>query len=100
MAPSDALTAIAAYVQQLPGLNPGQRQSLATKLDNAAAAAARGNLTAATNEMNAFLNELQAYVNTGKVSETYATQLQDDIRAVKGALGSYNRLLDFWPLGL
>jgi hypothetical protein len=100
MAPSDALTAIAAYVQQLPGLNPGQRQSLATKLDNAAAAAGRGNLTAATNEMNAFLNELQAYVNTGKVSETYATQLQDDIRAVKGALGSYNRLLDFWPLGL
>ena len=100
LTPAAALTAIAAYVRGLPGLNAGQRNSLIAKLDAASASAGRGDAKTATNQLNAFLNELAADARTGKVSATDAANLEDDIRAVKGALGNYNPFLDFWPLGL
>ena len=93
-----ALSSIAAYVQTLPGLNAGQKNSLIAKLNAASAAATRGDATAAHNELNAFLNELQADVNAGNVSAASAATLRAAVHAVEAALGTYNRLLDWWPL--
>ncbi len=93
-----ALTSIASFVQNLPGLNPGQKNSLIAKLNAASDAAARGNTTAAHNQLNAFLNELQADVNTGRVSSVDAGALRSAVHAIQGALGTYNRFLEWWPL--
>ncbi|HEV2140243.1 MAG TPA: PKD domain-containing protein, partial [Candidatus Dormibacteraeota bacterium] len=93
-----ALSSIEAYVQSLPGLNAGQRNSLMVKLQNAGAAAGRGDDTAASNELNAFLNELQADVNTGKVTQTAAGILRTSVHTVQGSLGTFNRLVEWWPL--
>ena len=93
-----ALSSIEAYVQSLPGLNAGQKNSLTVKLRNAAAAAGRGDNNAASNELNAFLNELQADVNTGKVSSVAAGTLRTAVHAVQGSLGTFNRLVEWWPL--
>jgi len=93
-----ALTAMTAYVNGLPGLNAGQKNSLTTKLKNAAASAASGNNQAADNQLNAFLNELQADVNAGKVSTASAATLRLAVHAVQSALGTFNRLLDWWPV--
>ena len=98
---SDALGAIGDYVKNnLPGLSAGQKNSLIAKLNAAAASAGRGDSNTATNQLNAFLNELAADEKTGKVSSAEADNLRDDIRAVKAALGGYNRFLDLWPLGI
>jgi PKD domain-containing protein/Big-like domain-containing protein len=94
----DALNAIEAYVQKLPGLNAGEKNSLLAKLHNAAAATARGDNNAASNELNALLNELHAYVNTGKVSPAAAGLLRTAVHAVQGSLGTFNRLVEWWPL--
>jgi hypothetical protein len=93
-----ALSSIEAYVQSLPGLNDGQKNSLIVKLHNAGAAAARGDNNAASNELNAFLNELQAYVNTGKVSQAAAGTLRTAVHSVQGSVGTFNRLVEWWPL--
>jgi len=93
-----ALGSIEAYVQSLPGLNAGQKNSLIVKLQNAGAAAARGDNNAASNELNAFLNELQADVNAGEVSPAAAGKLRTAVHAVQGSLGTFNRLVEWWPL--
>jgi PKD repeat protein len=93
-----ALSSIGAYVQSLPGLNAGEKNSLTVKLHNAAAATARGDNNAASNELNAFLNELQADVNTGKVSPAAAGLLRTAVHGVQGGLGTFNRLVEWWPL--
>jgi hypothetical protein len=93
-----SLGSIEAYVQSLPGLNAGQKNSLIVKLHNAAAAAARGDNNAASNELNAFLNELQADVNTGKVLPPAAGTLRTAVHSVQGSLGTFNRLVEWWPL--
>jgi PKD domain/Bacterial Ig domain len=97
--PQQALTAISAYVQGLKGLNGGQRNSLIVKLNAAGDSIARGNTTAANNQCNAFLNELQADVSTGKISAADGATLRGAIHAVQAALGTYNRFLEWWPLG-
>jgi PKD repeat protein len=94
-----ALSAISASVQNLQGLNNGQKNSLIAKLNAASDSAARGNTTAANNQCNAFLNELQAYVSTHKISAADAATLRIEIHAVQAALGTYNRFLEWWPLG-
>lgn len=94
----EALASIEAYVQSLSGLNGGQKNSLSMKLSNAADAAARGDNNAASNELNAFLNELQAYVNSGKVLPAQATTLRTAVNTVRGSLGTFNRLVEWWPL--
>ena len=96
---AQALNAIAAFVQNLPSLNAGQKNSLTAKLNAAAASASRGDTKACNNQLNAFLNELQAYVNTGKISAGDAATLRGAVHAVKGSIGTYNRFLEWWPLG-
>ena len=93
-----AMGSITAYVQALPGLNGGQKNSLVAKLNAATGSATRGDATAAHNQLNALLNELQADVKTGKVSAASAATLSGAVHAVEAALGTYNRLLDWWPL--
>ena len=93
-----ALASIEAYVQGLPGLSAGQKNSLLAKLSAASDSIDRGNNNAANNQLNAFLNELSADVNTGKVLPANATTLRDAVHAVQGALGTFNRFLEWWPL--
>ena len=97
--PQQALASISAYVPGLKSLNGGQRNSLIVKLNAAGDSIARGNTTAANNQCNAFLNELQADVSTGKVSAADGGTLRGAIHAVQAALGTYNRFLEWWPLG-
>ena len=96
--PQQAVAAIAARIQQLSSLNSGQKNSLIAKLNAASDAIGRGDTTAAQNQLNAFLNELQADVNAGKVSSAEAVNLRAAVHAVQAALGTYNRLLQWWPL--
>ena len=88
-----ALAAMAAQVQKLPNLTPGERNSLAVKLNAASASISRGDTIAADNQLNAFLHELSADVNTGKVSESDATLLRSAIRAIRNSLGTLSRFL-------
>lgn len=94
-----ALSTIAGAVNGLASLNAGQKNSLVAKLKAASASAARGDNRACNNQLNAFLNELQAYVNTGKISAADAATLRGAVHAVKGSIGTYNRFLEWWPLG-
>jgi hypothetical protein len=93
-----ALSAIAQAVQGLNGLNAGQKNSLIAKLNAASDSTARGDYKTADNQLNAFLNELQADVSSGKVTSGQATVLRDAVHAVQGALGTFNRFLEWWPL--
>jgi hypothetical protein len=96
--PQAALGSIAGYVPGISTLNAGQKNSLIAKLNAATAAVARGDTTAANNQLSAFLNELQADVNTGKVSPAAASVLRSAMDAVQAALGTYNRFLEWWPV--
>ena len=93
-----ALSKIEAAVQNLSGLNAGEKNSLQVKLNAASAAAGRGDTKAAHNQLNAFLNELHADLNTGKVSQGDYGVLAAEVNAVQGSLGTYNRFLEWWPL--
>ena len=97
--PQQALTSIAGYVQGIKTLNAGQKNSLIAKLNAASAAVTRGDTTAANNQLNAFLNELQAYLNAGLISSGDMTTLRSAVHDVLAALGTYNRFLQWWPLG-
>jgi len=97
--PQQALTSIGGYIQNLNGLNGGQKNSLIAKLNAAADSMTRGNTTAANNQLNAFLNELQADLNSGRVSAGDVTTLRNAVHTVQAAVGTYNRFLQFWPLG-
>jgi hypothetical protein len=93
-----ALTTIESYVNGITTLNKGQKNSLIAKLDAASAAAAHGNNIAAHNQMSAFLNEVRADVKIGKISSAQQSTLTAAIHAVEAALGTYNRMLQWWPL--
>jgi hypothetical protein len=93
------LNTISAYVQGIKTLNAGQKNSLIAKLNAAGASAARGDTNAGNNQLNAFLNELQADLTTGKISTGDAATLRGEVHAVQAALGTYNRFLEWWPLG-
>ena len=97
--PQQALTSIAGYIQSRTGLNGGQKNSLIAKLNAAGDSMTRGNTTAANNQMNAFLNELQTDLNSGRISAGDMTILRNAVHAVQAALGTYNRFLEWWPLG-
>jgi PKD domain len=98
--PQQALTSIEAYVRGIKTLNKGQLNSLLAKLDAASAAAARGDNNASHNQMSAFLNEVRADAKTGKVTGGEQANLTSAIHAVEAALGTYNRMLQWWPLEL
>ncbi len=93
-----ALKSIEGLVQGLPGLNAGQKNSLSVKLENAAAAAARGDNNAASNELVAFLNELQAYVDSGKLTPAQAEPLRLAVNAVRESLGTFDPITESLPL--
>jgi PKD domain len=95
-----ALTSIKSYVQGISTLNKGQMNSLTAKLDAATASAARGDNTASHNQLSAFLNEVRADVNSGKISPDQAAALTGAVHAVEAAVGTYNKLFQWWPLGL
>jgi hypothetical protein len=94
-----ALSSISAGVQKITSLNDGQKNSLMAKLNAASASMTRGDTKAANNQLNALLNELQAYLNTGKISSGDAANLRNSVHAVQAAMGTYNRFLEWWPLG-
>jgi PKD repeat protein len=96
--PQQALTTIEAYVRSITTLTTAQKNSLIVKLEAASAAATRGDNNASHNQMSAFLNEVQADVKTGKISTTQQAILTGAIHAVEAALGTYNRMLQWWPL--
>jgi PKD domain-containing protein/Big-like domain-containing protein len=96
--PQQALTSIQSYVNSISTLNKGQKYSLIAKLDAASASAARGNNLTAHNQMSAFLNEVRADAKTGKISGAQQTTLTAAIHAVEAAIGTYNRMLQWWPL--
>jgi len=100
MTPQQAVGKLTTYVQGLSSLNKGQMNSLLAKLNAASDALARGDTTAANNQLNAFLNEVQAYVNAGKISPTTAATLRATVHAVQGALGTRNRFIEWLPLAL
>jgi hypothetical protein len=100
LSPADALGTLAKYVRGQSWLNAGQRNSLAAKLDAAAASAARGDDRTANNQLDAFLNEVRADENSGKLTSAQAATLTNAVHTIKGALGTYNRFLEWWPLGL
>jgi chitodextrinase len=94
-----ALTSISGAVQGITSLNAGQKNSLIAKLNAASASATRGDTTATNNQLNAFLNEVQADLNAGRISVTDAGTLRAAVHDVQAALGTYNRFLQWWPLG-
>lgn len=96
--PQQALTTLETTVNGIATLNKGEKNSLIAKLEAASAAAARGNNTASHNQMSAFLNELRADANTGKITAGQVSSLTDAIHAIEAALGTYNRILQWWPL--
>lgn len=93
-----SLDSMIAYVNGLTTLNNGQKQSLIAKLNAASDAVARGDNKAAGNQLNAFINELEADLKTGKISASAYNTLRADAHALQGALGTYNRFLEWWPL--
>jgi hypothetical protein len=96
--PQQALTSIESYVRGIKTLNKGQINSLIAKLEAASASAARGDNTASHNQMSAFLNEVRADLKTGNITTAEQTTLTAAIHAVEAALGTYNRMLQWWPL--
>jgi PKD repeat protein len=93
--PQQALSSISGAVQKLSSLNDGQRNSLTAKVN----ALNRGDTKTANNQLNALLNELQALVNSGRLSSGDVAALRNSIHAVQAAIGTYNRFLEWWPLG-
>jgi hypothetical protein len=99
LTPQQALDSISGTVQKISSLNDGQKNSLIVKLNAANASMTRGDTKAANNQLNAFLNELQADVNIGRLSGGDAATLRNSVHAVQAAIGTYNRFLQWWPLG-
>jgi hypothetical protein len=96
--PQQALTTLESTINGISTLTKGQKNSLIAKLEAASAAAARGDNTASHNQMSAVLNEVRAYVKTGNITASQQTALTDAIHAIEAALGTYNRILQWWPL--
>jgi len=97
--PQAALTSISGAIQKLSALNDGQRNSLNAKVNAATASLNRGDTKTANNQLNALLNELQALVNSGRLSNGDVAALRNSVHAVQAAIGTYNRFLEWWPLG-
>ncbi|SRR5712692_428246 len=96
--PQDVLAAMDAYIGKLSGLNAGQKNSLIVKLDAASDSITRGDTRTANNQLNAFLNELIADQRSNRISSDAFNTLVADMHLVQGAVGTYNRFLEWWPL--
>ena len=94
----DALAKMVKSVLAIKSLNGGEQNSLVAKLNAASDAIARGDKQAAHNQLNAFLNELAADLKTNKVSTGDYNALRADAHLIMGAIGTYNRFVEWWPL--
>jgi len=74
-------------VQDLPGLNAGQKHSLITKLQAAQAAQARSDLGATCNDLAAFVHGVNALQQSGRLDQTTADGLVSQVQAVEASLG-------------
>ncbi len=77
------LAGLIARVGALP-LNRGQINSLLSKLDAASRSLARGNETAARNQIQAFVNEVEAMARSGRIDSGVAAELIAWARALGG----------------
>ena len=73
-AAASSLAGLIARVAALP-LNRGQINSLLSKLEAASRSLARGNETAARNQIQAFVNEVEAMARSGRMDSTLAAEL-------------------------
>lgn len=96
--PQQALSSMIAFVQGLSSLNKGQQNSLIVKLQHASDSYGSGDHKTAHNQLNAFINELDADLKSGKISASAYNSLRADAHAIQGALGTYNRFVEWWPL--
>jgi predicted outer membrane repeat protein len=67
-------------------LNSGQQNSLTSKLQAAQQSLARGNDTAAGNQLNAFVNQVNALVNSQRLGQLSADDLVSDVDALLNVL--------------
>lgn len=79
---------IAALISQVAALNlhAGQENSLTAKLRAAQQSMARGNLTAASNQLSAFINEVRALKLSGQLSASSADALIVQAQAIINVL--------------
>src|SRR5207249_5284029 len=84
--PADAMAIVNNQVQGLTRLNSGQRNALSASLTNAIASMARGNTTAAKNQLKAFINKLKAHAKSGQLTQAQADLLISETIAIIGAL--------------
>jgi PKD repeat protein len=82
--PSAAALALAQIVNALPGVNSGEKNSLMSKLTNAANA---NQTQAACGMHNAFVNQVRAFERSGRLSPQTATALVDASSSIQRALG-------------
>lgn len=66
-------------------LSSGNANALTSRLDAAIASFARGNATAAVNQLEAFLSQLDALVSTGRMSTTDADALRAIVNRIIAA---------------
>jgi DNA/RNA endonuclease G (NUC1)/PKD repeat protein len=86
LSPSQSLNALQ---QQVNGvLNGGAANSLNSKLSAAGASLARGNTTAAANQINAFINEVQAAVQSGRLTQAQGDALIAYARRILASIGA------------
>jgi hypothetical protein len=82
---SQQLTNLCVIVNQLRDdgvLNQGNANSLCVKLDNAEKSRAKGNTTAAVNQISAFINEVNALRKAKKLTDVQADSLIDGANAI------------------
>jgi YVTN family beta-propeller protein len=77
-------------IRQVAGLtlNSGQINSLLSKLAAVQASLARGNTTAALNELSAFINEIHALELSGRLDSETASSLVNAAQAIKDTISS------------
>jgi len=85
---NDDVPTINRLMSEVAGLpiGAGPQQSLTGKLRAAEQSLARGNRTAAMNQLGAFINELEALARSGRLSPAAATALIDRTRALLASL--------------
>ncbi len=79
--PAATIGALISQVATL-NLNAGQKNSLTSKLDAAQQSLAKGNDTAAINQLNAFVHEVRALKRSGRLDATTADGLIAQAQAI------------------
>lgn len=75
------------WIDNLPELNSGQKNSLIVKLNQALKALASGNTKVACNALNAFMNEVESLMEQGILSPVSGQLLLDTFGSIRAELG-------------